>query len=172
MGACYSVQFKIRIEEGCEDRLFKELKNIIEMGDKEGKVNFNLDKVKQNGNNLETYLDLLKVFFSTCSKPAKDITIESDRCLSYNNDFDASYGWIDIMEYVIHTIAEYLDDYSHFYIEADNDSVIYVIADGKVYEFKPCTNDIDELDKKLSDPNNDEVKSDDDPIITKIKEND
>ena len=168
MGACYSVQFKIRIEEGCEDKVFKELKHFIETEDGDG-ADFKLDKVKAFGNNMETYLDLLKIFFSTCSKPAKDITIESNGCLSYDNDFDASYGWFSIMEEAIYTISTYLDDCSYFCIESDDESELYVIKDGDVIENenKSSFNYIDKLSKILSNTNESEVKSDDDLIITK-----
>ena len=169
MGACYSVQFKIRIEEGCEDRVFEELKHFIETENGNG-ADFKLDKVKAFGNKMEGFLDLLKIFFSSCSKPARDITVESDRCLSYDNDFDARYGWFGIMEEAIYTISSYLDDYSYFYIEADNESELYVIKDGDVIENEPSFNDINELSRKLSDPDGEyEVKSDD-LIITKKKD--
>lgn len=168
MGACYSVQFKIRIEEGCEDRVFEELKHFIETEDGNS-VNFKLNKVKAFGNKMEGFLDLLKIFFSSCSKPARDITVETDRCLSYDNDFVASYGWFGIMEEAIYTISTYLDDYSYFCIEADNESELYVIKDGDVIENEPSFNDIDELSKKLSGTDEPEVESDDDLIITKVE---
>ena len=168
MGACYSVQFKIRIEEGCEDKVFEELKHFIETEDGDG-ADFKLDKVKAFGNNMETYLDLLKIFFSTCSKPAKDITIESNGCLSYDNDFDASYGWFAIMEEAIYTISSYLDDCSYFCIESDDESELYVIKGGDVIENRSSFNYIGKLSKILSNTNESEVKSDDDLIITKQK---
>lgn len=168
MGVSYSVEFKIKISEGCEDKVFKDLEDIIGIGHEKVIEHFHLDKVKQNGNNLETYLDLLKVFFSSYSEPAKDITVESNGGLSYNNDFDADYVWLDVMNFVIQNIACYLDDYSYFHINAP-DSSLYVIYDGNAFKYTLHSDNIDKLYKKLSDDNKSEVKSDDGLAIRKEK---
>ena len=170
MGAVYNTEFTIKTKEGAEDEIFDRLNQFIEAEDGNS-VDFNISKIKDNGNNMETYLDLLKIFFSTCSKPAKDITIESNGCLSYDNDFDASYGWFAIMEEAIYTISTYLDDCSYFCIESDDESELYVIKGGDVIESenKSSFNYIDKLSKILSNTNESEVKSDDDLIITKLE---
>lgn len=160
MGASYSVHFKIEISKGCEDKLFKELEDIIGIGDEKASEQFHLDKVKQNGNNLETYLDLLKVIFSSYSEPAKDITVKRNGLLCYDNDFDADYDWLGVMEFAIRDIAFYLDDYSYFYISTDHDSAIFVVYAGNTIKLTPRYDNI-KSSKKISDDNKSEVKSDD-----------
>ena len=167
MGAVYSIKFTIKTKEGAEDKIFDRLNQFIEAEDGNS-VDFNISKIKANGNNMETYLDLLKLFFSTCSKPAKDITIESNGCLSYNNDFCATYGWLGVIENVIHMIAQYLEDNSYFYIEADNESELYVIKNGLVTEYEPSFDNIEKISRTLSITYDSEVKSDDDLVITKL----
>ena len=63
MGAVYNTEFTIKTKEGAEDKIFDRLNQFIE--DEDGNsVDFNISKIKSNGNNMETYLDLLKLFFS------------------------------------------------------------------------------------------------------------
>ena len=166
MGAVYSIKFTIKTKEGAEDKIFDRLNQFIEAEDGNS-VDFNISKIKANGNNMETYLDLLKLFFSTCSKPAKDITIESNGCLSYNNDFCATYGWLGVIENVIHMIAPYLEDNSYFYIEADSESELYVIKNGLVTEYERSFDNIEKNYLELFQLIMTQVKSDD-LIITKL----
>jgi hypothetical protein len=167
MGAVYNTEFTIKTKEGTEDKIFDRLNQFIEAEDSNS-VEFKIPKIKANGNNMETYLDLLKLFFSTCSKPAKDITVESNGCLSYNNDFCATYGWLGVIENVIHMIAEYLEDYSYFYIEADSACELYVVKNGSITEYEPSFDNIEKLSRTLSITYGSEVKSDDDLIVTKL----
>lgn len=62
MGAVYNTEFTIKTKEGAEDKIFNRLNQFIEAEDGNS-VDFNISKIKANGNNMETYLDLLKLFF-------------------------------------------------------------------------------------------------------------
>ena len=58
MGAVYNTEFTIKTKEGTEDKIFDRLNQFIEAEDGNS-VDFNISKIKANGNNMEKYLDLL-----------------------------------------------------------------------------------------------------------------
>ena len=131
MGACYSVELKLKFKNGEADKekAVKALQNYIRIHNGDD-VNFCLEDWKKDGVTQDTFEDLLRIFF--CGWSRWNMGIEQNgEWLECDNDFDASYGWEEIMLDAFETISPFLSDGSEIYVYPDSDCHHAVIDNGK-----------------------------------------
>lgn len=114
MGACYSVDMKIRLQdEEAANRVLR--KHIYE----DTGTNYNLDAFAREGITLDSFDNLMRIFLAGWKKTPFGKT-EKDGWVIYSNDFDASYGWNTVILTMFELIKPYLEDGSQIIISQDN----------------------------------------------------
>lgn len=114
MGACYSVDMKIRLKDKrAANRVLR--KHIYE----DTGTNYNLDAFAREGITPDDFDNLMHIFLAGWKKTPFEKT-EKDGWTIYLNDFDASYGWTSVMLTMFELIKPYLEDGSQIIIEQDN----------------------------------------------------
>lgn len=114
MGACYSVDMKIRLkDEGAANDVLR--KHIHE----DTGTNYNLDAFAREGITLDSFDNLMRIFLAGWKKTPFEKT-EKDGWVIYSNDFDASYGWNTVMLTMFELIKPHLEDGSQIIISQDN----------------------------------------------------
>ena len=125
MGACYSVSLKVKTKN--EEKAIKSLRNKI---DTDRNVNYNLKKLCEEGESIDAFNDLIGIFLA--GGDSQELNIETDNnFITYQNDFDAPYGWERVMIEMFQTISPFLEDGSKFLIYIDNDYDEFIIKKRK-----------------------------------------
>ena len=125
MGACYSVELKVKVldEQGLVKALNEHITN-------DTGVNYSLDRYAEQGITTETFDDLMRIFFAGWKH--QEVTITPKRIYTYyENDFDASYGWESVMMEMFEVITPYVKDGSELTIYPDEDYDKLVVRNGK-----------------------------------------
>ena len=133
MGACYSIKLKLAFRDNEKDlpKAVEEMRKYIEIHDGKG-VDFNLEKWKNLGVTLDTFENLLRIYFGGWDRDYWDMNIKRGRkWLRVLNDFDASYGWESIMLEIFDILTPFLADKSEMFIYPDEDYDHLIIRDGK-----------------------------------------
>ena len=125
MGACYSVTLKVNVLDipGAIKALNDHITN-------DTRSNYSLEEYAQHGITTETFDDLMRIFLAGWPGQAIDIQYD-DEFTTYENGFNASYGWECVMMDMFETLAPFVADGSDFYISIDNDYDKLVIKNGK-----------------------------------------
>lgn len=114
MGACYSVDMKIRLKDkGAANRVLR--KHIYE----DTGTDYNLKAFAREGITPDDFDNLMRIFLAGWKKTPFEKT-EKDGWIIYSNDFDASYGWNTVMFTMFELIKPYLEDDSQIIIGQDN----------------------------------------------------
>ena len=131
MGQYYDVKLKLKFRDGEKDELrtIKAMQKYIKTYDGKG-VKFNLDEWKKEGNKLNTFEDMLRVFFAGWNCWDFEIT-QGRKWLKVRNGFDASYGWESIMLDIFDVISLFLEDGSEMWIYPDSDYDHLIVKEGK-----------------------------------------
>lgn len=126
MGQCYTTYLKVRFND--EDGAKKELRNKISRG-REEHIGYDVEGlVAKHGYDLDNMSDLLSVFFSGWGTRLKRDYRDTDIRVA---DFNASYGWEDVMIETFSIIAPFMEDGSWMKIYPDSDYDHLVVKGGK-----------------------------------------
>ncbi len=126
MGMCYSTYCKaICKDEGEVIRLAREY------------IHSASGYAKFNSSDFADLDGMMKVFFTD--------SVEKDSDRTYAADFDASYGWENVMQEMFEAIAPALEDGSCLEVYADSWKDILIVKDGKM-EFSQEDIEDDEKD--------------------------
>lgn len=130
MGACYSVNLKIKFKnEKSEESGIKALQNYI--AEHNGKdINFSLAAYEKEGTTPDSLSGLLKIFLAGWDMWHPEIVYD-ENWICYQNGFDASYGWELVMKAMFEELSPFLLDNSEIYIHPDSDYDHFVIENGK-----------------------------------------
>lgn len=79
----------------------------------------------------DTFEDLIRIFLSGCDQEVKEIIHDRNGVIKYEEDFDASYGWIGVMCDMFEKIALFLKNGSTLKIY-DDDLTRLVVQNGKL----------------------------------------
>lgn len=126
MGACYSVKLAIRLKD--EISAVHALKEYISTANN---VNFNMEKQIKRGLTTDTFEDLIRIFLSGCDQEVKEIVHDRSGAIKYEEDFDASYGWIGIMCDMFEKIALFLKNGSCLKIYDGYNDIKLSVIDGE-----------------------------------------
>jgi hypothetical protein len=124
MGACYSVKAKVSLtdEAGAINALNEHIKK------SEG-VNYSLDKYAHIGVTPDTFDGLMKILLA---EHQQEVSITKKRKFTtYDNCFNASYGWEGVMMEWFYILAPFLANGSEMLIYPDEDYDKLVIKNGK-----------------------------------------
>ena len=124
MGACYYVKLAVKpIDQlGAINALNEHIKN-----DKH--ANYSLDKYAEQGIITNTFDDLMRIFLAGWENQKVDINISSN-FTTYENEFNASYGWETVMIDMFHTLAPFVMDGSKLLIYPDSDYDELIVKNG------------------------------------------
>jgi len=126
MGACYDVNLKVRFND--EQGAKKALRDKISRG-KEEHIGYDVEGlVAKYGYDLDNMSDLLSVFFSGWGTRLKRDYRDTDIRAA---DFNACYGWEDVMIETFSIIAPFMEDGSWIKIYPDSDYDHLVVKSGK-----------------------------------------
>lgn len=132
MGSVYSIRAKLKFKD--KEKAIKILQDKINRG-KEENVDYGLDTYRKSENlDINDIDDLVSVFLcpgnmSTIEKLDNDWTI-------YDDGFDTSYGWEDVMMEMFEELESVLEDKSNLYIDCDDGVDFLVIQNGKCIQKK------------------------------------
>ena len=132
MGACYSIDCKLKFNIGNEQKVLAKMKECYQKHLEKG-VGFCEEKYSFK-NNPEEVRDFMELYFAGHQKMFLiDRTIQKNGNIIYwvNSGFDASYGWHGVMTDLFESVAEFLMRGSALKIY-DDDAVTYRIKEGKV----------------------------------------
>ena len=125
MGACYSVTLKVNVTDvqGAIKALNDHINN-------DTRSNYPLEEFAAHGITTETFDDLMRIFLA--GWPGQEIDIHyDDDFTTYENGFNASYGWECVMMDMFETLAPFVAEGSELYISIDNDYDKLVVKNGK-----------------------------------------
>ena len=129
MGACYSVELKIKVKD--EQSAFNALKNFIARGE-EMSINYNLDLHEQEGLSADCLENCIRIFLAQWKGHNTPLKKElGDGFTMYISDFNARYSWGSVIVMMFEEPTPYLEDDSQLYINPDNDYDLFKIIDGK-----------------------------------------
>ena len=133
MGACYSVDLKIKFNKENEKKILEEMEKCYQNHLSQN-VGFCIEEYDfEKPSTIQDYLDLYFVkhqkMYTDNVKEFANGNIE----YSVNTGFDASYGWEMVMYEFFKEIAKYLLRGSILEMWPDNYHTIYRVKDGQVY---------------------------------------
>jgi len=131
MGACYSVNCKLKFKQGDEQKALTKMQECYTKHIEKG-VGFCIEKYSfKEPHKIQDYLAL---YF--CMRPYmydyhRSTQVNGNVIYEIDSGFDASYGWHCVMLELFESIAEYLMRGSRLKI-LDDDAITYRIKEGKV----------------------------------------
>lgn len=132
MGSVYSIRAKLKFKD--KKKAIKILQDKINRG-KEEHVDYGLDTYRKSDNlDINDIDDLVSVFLG--SGDMFDIENLDDGWTVYDNGFDASYGWEDVMIEMFEELESVLEDNSDLYIDCDDGIDLLIIRNGKCIQEK------------------------------------
>ena len=125
MGACYGVILKIKLKakQGAIAALNEHIRNDIS-------TNYSLERYAQQGITTETFDNLMRIFLAGWKGQEVKISKTKDFD-TYENSFNASYGWESGLLEMFETLSLYLEDGSTILIYVENDYDELVAKNGK-----------------------------------------
>ena len=126
MGACYWVQAKLLLTN--EKAAINALQNKIAT---DTKTNYSLELYAKRGVTTETFDDLMRIILAGW-KHQEVAIVKKDGFAIYENAFDASYGWENVMIEMFYVLSPFLEDNSHLKIYPDEGEHFLIIRDEKV----------------------------------------
>lgn len=113
MGACYSVELKVKVTD-----TQAAVKALNEHISNDKRTNYSLEKYAEQGITTETFDDLMRIFLAGWKR--QEVKIENyDGFTTYSNDFNASYGWESVMMEMFETLTPFLENESKLLIYPD-----------------------------------------------------
>lgn len=113
MGMCYDIMFKAKVKN--EEKAVKALWKFIDNRD----ADFNIDAFAKLGIGTESFDDLVRIIFAAW--PYNNFYIEEEEgWIVYTNDFNASYGWFEVMIDAFDVMTPYLENGSNLIIDGDS----------------------------------------------------
>lgn len=114
MGLVLSVEFEATVKD--EAGAINAMKQKIERDMKNGTVDYSLEKNLERGVGTETLEDLIRIFLS--GTRSKEEVVRDGNHITFQSDFDASYGWERVMLEMYDEIIPYLEPGSSLNVEA------------------------------------------------------
>lgn len=131
MGMCYSVTLYIKPKN--ESDAFRALLADMHLNERENRANYNFAAFRRNGNDADTLESLIRIVLADWpSCQFRKSGPDKDGFVTYENDFDARYGWEYIMILAFRALAPHLHDGSSFVIGTDDDTTEYTVTDGAI----------------------------------------
>lgn len=127
MGQCYSVDLKIKGKNNSEEKAAGRLRSHMLQGDK---TNYNFKEFSDFGVGTEKLDDLIQICLAGW-KSTPYYMEEDSGWKGYYNDFDASYGWDDVMKEMFETLTPFMEDRSKIDIYPDGYSIHGHVENGK-----------------------------------------
>lgn len=129
MGQCYSIELRVRFTD--ERAATAAMQQKMERA-KDERINYNLPQFTERGVDLDDAFGLLRVVFADW--PRNDYTRhepDADGITIITNNFDASYGWHQVMSDFFELLAPYLADGSSLDIWPDSGHDYMTISNHK-----------------------------------------
>ena len=126
MGACYYVILKVKVRD--EQCAITALNRLIK---KDINTNYSLNRYAEQGIKTEKYDDLMRIFLASWKGQEMKIRDVDDCYKTYENSFNASYGWEIVMIEAFEILSSYLDDGSELLIYPDQGYDKMVVKNGK-----------------------------------------
>ena len=133
MGACYSVTLNIKVKD--EEKAILALQEKIKNDEKAENVNYCLALYAKEGATVDTFDGLMRIFLAGWKRCPFEKTVENG-WITYSNDFDASYGWEDVMLKMFSTLIPFVEDESEIFIYPDSGTIHVGARDGKLVRFE------------------------------------
>jgi len=119
MGQCYTVSLEARFKEGCRPQAADTLRTFIANHGPDGRTGFSPDSKREEGIGTEGLNDLLLQIFTG---PASFYSMRLENgCTHLRSAFDASYGWMEVMEKAFGMLTPLLKDGSSLLVEGDSE---------------------------------------------------
>lgn len=125
MGACYSVNLKIKVLERkkAEKALYDHMIH-------DNKTDYNLKAFSKEEIKTDSLDNLIRINLAGWRRcPYDKSTYEG--WTYYSNDFDASYGWESVLIKMFQILAPYLEDESELHIYLDSEDIHFLAQNGK-----------------------------------------
>lgn len=128
MSCCYYTVLEIKSKD--EAKTVAATKEFIK--ENQSWANFSLEEYAKDGINVETLDGLVSVMLAGWKN--QRVTKESleKGFHKYWNEFNASYGWLRVMESWFFSIGPTLEDGSEFQVDAENEHLLWTVEDGEV----------------------------------------
>lgn len=127
MGSVYSIHSQMKFKD--KDKAIKILQAKISRGEEEH-IDYGLDTYRKSENlDINDIDDLIAVFIGIGKM--FDVVNDDDGWTTYDNGFDASYGWESVMMEMFEELAPVLEDASDLFVECDDGVNVLVVKDGK-----------------------------------------
>ena len=122
MGACYTVEMKIKISE--KKKATEALHNHM-LSDK--RTDYGLEEYAKIGIHADSLDHIIQIYLAGKNK---SYTMDNEDGWSYyENDFDASYGWERVLYEMFEILAPFLEDESEMTVYPDNGCTHIIIHD-------------------------------------------
>ena len=96
MGACCSVTLRMKAKD--EEKAYRALLDDMNLNERENRANYNFAAFRRNGNDADTLESLIRIVLADWpSCQFRKSGPDKDGFITYENDFDACYGWEYIM---------------------------------------------------------------------------
>lgn len=133
MGACYSIDLKIKFNKENEKKILEEMEKCYQ-NHLSQRTSFSIGKYDfEKPSTIQNYLDLYFVKHQNMYTHSVKEFANGNVEYSVNSGFDASYGWEMVMYEFFEKIAKYLLRGSILEMWPDNYHTIYRVKDGQVY---------------------------------------
>lgn len=133
MGACYSVDVKIKFNKENEGKILEEMEKCYQ-NHLSQRVGFVIERYDfEKPSTIQDYLDLYLVKHQKMYRSSVKEFVNGNIEYSANSGFDATYGWEMVMYDFFKAIAKYLLRGSILDMWPDNYHTTYRVKDGQVY---------------------------------------
>jgi len=129
MGDCYSVCLLAKLKD--EKAACDALRALIDRKGNDGRANFSLGQYAEQGITPDNFDGLMQIFFAEWKGQRVEIVKHDDGFTTYENGFNASYGWGLVLEDMFDVLAPFLAEGSAFYVDADETYLDYEMLDGE-----------------------------------------
>ena len=131
MGACYTTVFRVKAKD--ETTAADAMRRWMHDMEDAGFARFSLDAHRAEGVVPDTIDGVIMVVLAGWrNTPFRTTGPDADGFTTYENDFEASYGWGMVLLEFAAALAPHLEDGSSFYIEPDDEYHDIVTIDGKL----------------------------------------
>lgn len=125
MSACYSVRIKVKLKD--EKSAVRKINGYMK---ERNDADYAVKRYAESGIGTDSFDSLMKIFLAKLQSGYFHIEKENGFTV-YTNDFNASYGWEDIITGMFYEITPFLEDESELCMSIDNYCAEYVIQNGE-----------------------------------------
>ena len=126
MGMCYFVDLGAKFKD--RNEAARILREHMENEERGNRVNFHLSEHEDK--ELSSIDALVRIVLADWPRSRVRISETKDGFVYYSNDFNACYGWEQVMIDAFIAMTPALEDGSSFYISPDNDQYELVVENG------------------------------------------